>query len=99
MQAVVDELNRRWRSMFEALSRGDDLPPGPRLRAEGMMEALVLAGAASEAELRAAMAACHQDAFGETIAATFGEDWATLFPFPQIPALAQRAPVYPSTKD
>ena len=41
---VVEELERRWRSMFEALAKGDDVPPGERLRAEGMMEAAVLVG-------------------------------------------------------
>lgn len=37
MQVLIEELTRRWRQMFDALAAGDDLPPGSRLRAEGMM--------------------------------------------------------------
>lgn len=99
MQTVADELNQRWLLMFEALARGEDLPPGVRLRTEGLMEALVLSGVASEAELQATMDARHVEVFGDSIAAIFGDDWRVLFPFPQIPAVARRAPVYPSTKD
>ena len=42
---------------------------------------------------------CYQDAFEQGIAEVFGDDWQELFPFPQIPAMARRAPVYPSTHE
>ena len=35
----------------------------------------------------------------QTIGEAFGADWEAFFPFPQIPAMARRAPVYPSTRD
>ena len=99
MGKLKQELQQRWTNMFTALAAGADLPPAQRLRAEGMMEAAVLAGEATEDELSQAMAACYEDAFGRSLAADFGDDWQAFFPFPQIPAMARRAPVYPSTAD
>lgn len=99
MQDIVDELQRRWRAMFVALARGEDLAPGVRLRAEGMMEALALTGHLDEAQLTDAMDACFREAFGQNLSEAFGQDWRLFYPFPQIPAVARRAPVYPSTKD
>ncbi len=99
MEHLLDELERRWRSMFADLAHGDDLPPGERLRTEGMMEAAVLVGAATPSELVSRMDACFTAAAGGTLAETLGEDWLEVFPFPQVPAMARRAPVYPSTSD
>lgn len=99
MNPIVEELTRRWQLMFGNLERGDDLPPGLRLRTEGMMEAAVLLELASEEELQTHMAASYEQVFGRSLGADFGADWATFFVFPQIPAMARRAPVYPSTKD
>ena len=96
---VLSELQTRWRDMFAALAAGDDLPPGPRLRTEGMMEAALLQQLATEEELLGAMQDCYQTAFGRSLAADFGEDWRDFYPFPQIPAMAARAPVFPSTAD
>jgi hypothetical protein len=97
MHILENELEQRWQAMFEALANGDDVPPSERLRTEGMMEAVVLLGATTAEELLQSMNRCYRDAFDEGIAATFGDDWQELFPFPQIPAMAGRAPVYPST--
>lgn len=99
MEKLKQELQHRWTTMFVALEQGADLPPAQRLRAEGMMEAAVLLGEATEDELSLAMAVCYKQAFGRSLAAEFGEDWQAFFPFPQIPAMAKRAPVYPSTAD
>ncbi len=99
MDTVQDELRRRWLQMFTALANGEDLSPGRRLRAEGMAEAAVLFGLASEAGLDALMDQCYQDAFGRALADDFGDDWRALAPFPENPAVARRAPVYPSTSD
>jgi hypothetical protein len=96
MQVLEIELEQRWSTMFAALASGDDVPPSRRLRAEGMMEAAVLLGIATADELLQSMNHCYQSAFGQGIAAAFGDDWQELFPFPQIPAMARRAPVYPS---
>ena len=99
MQILENELEQRWRVMFAALVNGDDVPPSQRLRAEGMMEAVVLLGIATVDELLQSMNHCYQDAFEQGIAEVFGDDWQELFPFPQIPAMARRAPVYPSTHE
>jgi hypothetical protein len=99
MDALQAELERRWRAMFAALAAGDDLPPAQRLRAEGLMEAAVLLRVATPAALTDAMLRCYRAAFGRGIEADFGDDWQAFFPFPQIPAMARRAPVFPSTQD
>ena len=99
MHVLQAELERRWQTMFAALAGGDDVPPGQRLRCEGLMEAVVLLEVATPAALQASMERCYHAAFGHSIAQEFGADWAEFFPFPQIPAMALRAPVYPSTHD
>lgn len=99
MHALLAELEQRWRSLFSALAAGDDVPPSRRLRAEGMMEAAELQGVATRDELLHSMGSCYAEVFGRAITEDFGEDWDVFFPFPQIPAMARRAPVYPSTKD
>ena len=97
----MDELSRelvyRWHQLFCALAAGDDVPPAQRLRAEGLMEAAVLAGVASADELQRAMDAQYLLAFGSSLSDDFGSDWSDFYPFPQIPGMAQRAPVWPST--
>ena len=85
--------------MFAALAAGDDVPPTQRLRAEGLMEAAVLVGEMTTLELDEAMARCYLEAFDRTITVEFGEDWRDFYPFPQIPAMGRRAPVYPSTAE
>ena len=99
MERLLDELERRWRAMFAELAAGNDLPPGERLRAEGMMEAAVLVGAALPDALLTRMEACFAEVAGCTLDESLGEDWREVFPFPQVPAMARRAPVYPSTRD
>lgn len=99
MDTLTTELSRRWQAMFAALAQGQDVPPAQRLRTEGMMEAAVLLGNGTAQELLEAMDACYLAAFGRTLAVDFGQDWQDFYPFPQIPAMAKRAPVYPSTSD
>lgn len=99
MSRLLVELQQRWEEMFAALAAGDDLPPARRLRTEGLMEAAALLNEASEKELIAGMERCYSAAFGRTIEEDFGEHWLDFHPFPEIPAMARRAPVYPSTPD
>jgi hypothetical protein len=99
MSSIVEELSRRWQAMFSDLQRGDDLAPGMRLRTEGMMEAAVLLEIATAEQLQSLMAQCYEDTVGSSLAEEFGADWCDFFVFPQIPATARRAPVYPSTRD
>ncbi len=99
MDVLNTELQQRWNQQFADLVAGDDVPPTIRLRTEGMMEAVVLAGIATEDEVVLAMEQCYAEIFGASISDTYGGQWRTYFPFPQIPAMGARAPVYPSTKD
>ena len=99
MQVLETELEQRWQVMFSALAAGDDVSPTERLRTEGMMEAAVLLSVATPESLSGAMDRCYQTVHGRGIATDFGDDWQDFFTFPQIPAMAKRAPVYPSTKD
>ena len=99
MDRLSTELKERWAALFGALAAGEDAPPARRLRTEGMMEAALLLQLATVEELTLAMDDCYRAAFGQGIAADFGEDWQAFYPFPQIPAMARRAPVYPSTGD
>ncbi|NOR41468.1 MAG: hypothetical protein GQ537_09680 [Gammaproteobacteria bacterium] len=99
MPNLRDELNARWNSMFAALAAGGDVPPAQRLRTEGMMEAAALLEVASSDQLVQAMSECYKVAFGRGIADDFGQDWQEFYPFPQIPAMGRRAPVFPSTRE
>jgi hypothetical protein len=94
-RALLEELENRWRLIFSRLVDGGEVPPTLRLRAEGLMEALVLLELATEEELQFAMAACYADYYS----AALPVDWRELFPFPQIPGHGLRAPVYPSTRE
>ncbi|MCZ6831334.1 MAG: hypothetical protein O7F73_17430 [Gammaproteobacteria bacterium] len=98
-QAGHRELERRWCQIFATLHAGGEVAPSVRLRAEGMMETLVLLGLAAPQQLQRAMARCYRAEFDESLAQVWGEHWNELFPFPQIPGFGQRAPVYPSTPD
>ena len=99
MHVLQTEIEQRWGRMFAALVGGDDVPPATRLRTEGLMEAVVLSGVATQDDVLAAMDRCYREAYGYSIEQAFGDDWRVFFPFPQIPAMGRRAPVYPSTKD
>lgn len=99
MAKLITELQLRWDQVFASLAAGDDVPPALRLRTEGMMEAAQLSGEATVLELLATMNERYQRAFGRGIEEDFGEDWQDFYPFPQIPAVGKRAPVYPSTAD
>ena len=99
MIALLTELESRWQKLFSALAAGSDVAPSLRLRTEGLMEAAILCHAGSAEQLTEQMAACYLEAFGRSLVQDFGSDWQDFFPFPQIPAMAKRAPVYRSTKD
>jgi hypothetical protein len=99
MSALINELTSRWRQIFIALSVGEDVSPGFRLRTEGIMEAVILLDEGSPEELQALMDSAYSEVFGVGLAKNLGADWQEFFAFPQIPAMAIRAPVYPSTRD
>ena len=99
MNALLTELEARWHNIFSTLKSGGDVAPGLRLRTEGVMEAAVLRGEATPETIGNAMDACYIEVYGCPIAQDFGDNWRVFFPFPQIPAMGNRAPVYPSTPD
>ena len=99
MSPLLEEVNVRWRQMFSQLHGGGDVPPGQRLRTEGMMEALVLLGELASEDLQGRMDKAYVEVTGRTLAEDFEDDWQEFYPFPQIPAVGLRAPVYPSTAD
>jgi len=97
MSTLISELESRWQQIFSALAAGNDVAPGLRLRTEGLMEAVVLVGEFSPGQLSRQMSSAYEKAFGSSLEQDFEENWQDFFPFPQIPAMAKRAPVYPST--
>ena len=99
MRDLQAELKRRWMAMFTSLADGGDVPPAQRLRTEGMMEAAAMLEVASSEQLVQAMNECYKVAFGQDITAVFGDNWQDFYPFPQIPAMGKRAPVYPSAPE
>ncbi len=99
MEPLLAELKTRFERMFAALAGGADVAPSLRLRAEGLMEGAVLAGLADEASIDTLLSDCYHAAFDRGLDEDFGPDWRSFHPFPQVPAVGRRAPVYPSTKD
>jgi len=99
MMEPMREIRERLQSMFADLAAGADVAPTLRLRTEGLMEAAVFAGASDPEGLDALQDQCYRAAFGAAIEDHFGSDWRAFYPFPQIPAVGRRAPVYPSTKE
>tara|TARA_R100001480_G_scaffold39845_3_gene52661 strand:- start:1060 stop:1365 length:306 start_codon:yes stop_codon:yes gene_type:complete len=99
VNTLLEHITERLDSLFAQLAEGLDAPPAQRLRLEGLLEAAVLLGGASEDELTALLSSRYQAAFSRTPQDDFGAQWRQLFPFPQIPAMQQRAPVVPSTSD
>src|SRR5690606_15495173 len=99
MHTLIETIDQRLSALLSQLAAGLDASPGQRLRLEGLMEAAVLLGIASETELRALLEARYREAFGRALGDDLGEGWQSFFPFPQIPAMSRRAPVFPSTRD
>ena len=95
IELALQHLQHCWRTIFTRLQRGGEVPPSQRLRAEGMMQMLVVLELATAEQLQAALADCYLECYRQALP----PDWTELFPFPQIPGFGLRAPVYPSTPD
>ena len=98
-QLLLNAIRQRTVALFERVAAGDDATPGWVLRLEGMREAAVLSGAATEDELQAGMAAIFQTVFGAEVTQRLGPDWQERHPFPELPLFMDRAPVSPGTGD
>ena len=85
--------------MFGQLHSGQDVSLSLRLRTEGLMEAWVLSGGADAHSVQRVMAELYQEVCGCSAEDAWGVAWREFYPFPQIPAYAERAPVVPSTAD
>ena len=96
---LIELMELRWQEIFSRLEAGDVVPPTLQLRAEGIMEAAVAAGEVNESQVLDAMERVHRQVRGVNLSGQLGEGWRQLYPFPQITAVAHRAPVYPSTAD
>ena len=83
MNTLLEHITARLDSLFAQLAEGLDAPPAQRLRLEGLLEAAVLLGGASEDELTALLSSRYQAAFSRTPQDDFGAQWRQLFPFPQ----------------
>ena len=99
MDALLARIEGRFREMFTALAAGADVAPSLRLRTEGLMEAAVVADMADQNRIDTLLADCYHAAFDRRVEDDFGADWRAFHPFPQVPAVGRRAPVYPSTSD
>ena len=99
MSVLLTEIEARWLNIFSTLKAGGDVAPTLRLRTEGLMEAAVLCEEVTPDALTTAMEACYVKVYDCPIGHGFEGNWLAFFPFPQIPAMGNRAPVYPSTPD
>ena len=99
MSRLYDEIRQRLIDQFQSIAAGGDVPPGSRLRLEGLMEAAVICQDVEKEALRELLAELHLEILGCTLEARLGGDWERWHPFPQIPVFSSRAPVSPSTSD
>ena len=89
----------RLKEIFDRLRAGQDIPPALRLRTEGLMEALVLAGDMTADDFDNTLEEQHTAYCGASLSDTLGPDWRQFHPFPELPIWMDRAPVFPSTSD
>lgn len=94
-----EQLSSCWSEIFSRLRQGLDVSPSMRLRTEGMMQMHVFLDLDNEDDVSALMCRAYETAGYASLEQEWGADWQTLFPFPQIPGFAGRAPVEPSTSD
>jgi hypothetical protein len=97
LNPLLTEIDTRLRALLEGLKRGDDAPPGPVLRLEGLCEAAVLTASATVGDVDALVERVFHDVLGRGPGESLGPDWRRDHPFPQLPLYMRRAPVSPST--
>ncbi len=99
MDELLEAIENRLGAALSRLAAGGDLPPGHRYRLEGLLEAAVLTGAATEAELAALLRRLFEVHFRRPVEDSLWAGWKDLHPFPALPLYMARAPVSPSTSD
>ncbi|MDP5052942.1 MAG: hypothetical protein NWP69_04055, partial [Congregibacter sp.] len=67
MGVLHSEIRQRLTRQFQLLAQGEDAPPGPRYRLEGLMEAAVMTGEVAADTLRLMIAERHLSVLGETV--------------------------------
>jgi hypothetical protein len=98
-QQLLEAIETRCRDLLARLAAGSDLPPGPRLHLEGMLDAARICGYLDAGTWERQLEQWHREMLGCPIAERAGSDWQQLHPFPQLPLYMDRAPVSPSTPD
>ncbi|MEM9758797.1 MAG: hypothetical protein AAF933_06170 [Pseudomonadota bacterium] len=99
MSALAEEIEVRLRRLLVDLAAGDDVPPGARLRLEGLCEAAVLTGELTNRDLDDLLERLHREYLATSLSASLGADWRVYHPFPELPLYMRRAPVSPSTPE
>ncbi len=99
MDGLMGEIERRLTNLLEAIAAGEDLPPGYRHRLEGLCEAAVLTGVATEADVLSLLRTRYRACLGRELDDDLWEGWELLHVFPTLPLYMQRAPVSVSTSD
>lgn len=97
IETLIREIRARLAGALRRLDAGDDLPPSMRLRLEGLCEAAVLTGAATERDIDAMLDTLTKELLGFRLVDELGGDWRCAHPFPELPLFARRAPVSPTT--
>ncbi len=96
--ALLNEIDWRLRQFFAGQRDGRNSSPASRYQIEGLLEAAVLTGSASEPELWLRLSTVYTEIFGAAPEQQFGSPWEN-GEFPAIPVCGVRAPVYPTTRD
>ena len=91
-EILAREIGQRLDILLARLADGDDIPPGSRLRLEGMLESAVLVGSSME-ELRQQIRQCYRPYANIDVDSAAGESWVGHAPFPELPLFLPPAPV------
>lgn len=95
---LLAEIDRRLQQFFREQRDGSNSSPAARFELEGMLQAAVLIGSATERQLWQRLSNSFEAINGSALAPQFQNSWAD-GEFPALPVQGQRAPVYPTTKD
>lgn len=96
---LLGEISQRLDKLLARAHEGHDVPPAHKHRLEGMMEAALICGVATENELRALFILRHDAYAPASLASVLGKNWGKAYPFPNLPIYMKRAPVEPSAAD
>ncbi|MEE4277208.1 MAG: hypothetical protein V2I82_01930 [Halieaceae bacterium] len=96
---LIQAIEERLDDFLRAVADGFDVPPGARLRFEGLCEAAVLAQVVDAGALDAILEEQRRAVLGASFSEALGADWREQHPFPELPLFMCRAPVVPTTSE